>query len=166
VTHGTWCFSAIGGRREAHAALEGADQRVDLVARDQPLRLRDAGVGLTARVAEEQLDLGPAERLDAARGVDVLDGHGHGVLLGLAKLGSGPGERAHDADADLVGGLGGRPRHHPGHERQDHREHWKGHLPAHRLSSSRRRRYASDEAAVEVCRRRCRGLLRSAQLDI
>ena len=56
---------------ERHEARERADQR-DRALVDQPLRFRLAQVDLVLRVAGEQGELGAAERLDAAPGIDLV----------------------------------------------------------------------------------------------
>ncbi len=78
-----------------------ADHRQHLVLRDEA---RDGGADLgrlALVVVADELDL---LALDAAGGVDFLDGHGEPVVRGLAEGGFGAGHRAIFTDDDFVAG--------------------------------------------------------------
>ena len=75
------------------------------------LDLGRAGLRLRLSVAQQRLELRAAERLDAARGIDVLDGHQRTQAALLPRVGQRAGDRMQHADLD---GLGLRA----GHERK------------------------------------------------
>ena len=105
-----------GGCREGRAALEGAQQHGDLFAGHQALHLGDRHLGVAPRVGLHQLQLGPAQRLDAAGFVDVLHRQVRGARHVLAD-GGGRAARKRNQIADLhrVGGV--RRAHAESHDR-------------------------------------------------
>jgi hypothetical protein len=90
------------GRRHADeagiAADDGRDARLVVF-----LDLGDRDVDLGLCVGEQRLDLGAAERLDAALGVDVLDRHQRAGAALRAGIGDAAGHRMDDADFDRLG---------------------------------------------------------------
>jgi hypothetical protein len=101
--------------REGHQAREGADQRGHVLV-DEARRLRVAHLDLVLGIPREQHDLRPAERLDAARAVDLV----HRQLQTVERQLRLEGERAGDgqdvADLDLARlGAANRGRAERGH---------------------------------------------------
>ena len=92
---------ARGGLRggEADRAGEAADDGDDALAL-HALDLLDAGLRVGAGVAEDHLELGAAQRLDAAGGVDVGDREFGAGPAELAVHGERAGDGLQDADLD------------------------------------------------------------------
>ncbi|MCZ7676233.1 MAG: hypothetical protein M5U35_10625 [Roseovarius sp.] len=84
--------------RAGKAADDGRDAH-----RLHPLDLLHPGLGVRARVAEHHFEFGAAQRLDAARGVDVRDRHLGAAAPQFTVLGQCAGYRLQDAQLDGVG---------------------------------------------------------------
>jgi len=76
---------------------------MDLLGVDQPFGLGHALLGFGLGVGVDQLQLHPAQRLDAGRGVDLFDRHLAGRLALLAEGRGGAGHRFDVADFHGVG---------------------------------------------------------------
>ena len=85
-----------GGQPAAHAAHQVG------VLRQHPLRRALRRLRGGAGVEDQQLELGAAERLDAARLVHVIDRHLGAVALQDALFGPGAGQRHQQGDLDLL----------------------------------------------------------------
>ncbi len=91
------------GGRVGDGAVPAAGQDMDLLGVDQPFGLGHALLRFRLGVGVDQFQLHPAQRLDAAGGVDLLDRHLAGRLALLAKGRGGAGHRFDVADFDGVG---------------------------------------------------------------
>src|SRR6202030_2418501 len=95
-------FSALGhfARDQSERAGKAAVNRRKLIAVDQTVGLgaRDGGVALHIR--DDQVELGAAERFDAAGIVDHLHRELGGIDAALADLGHASGDRVKAADVD------------------------------------------------------------------
>src|SRR5438876_161863 len=111
------------GDAEGEGAEPRADPRADLLARQHALGRAHRLLHAVARIPFAQDDLGAAERLDPALGVDLRDGHLRAHLLELALARPPAGERRHQRDLEVVGrGRDGRGEQHRGrdeHGQQD-----------------------------------------------
>ncbi len=79
-------FGGLGGG-QGHGALVATDHGYHLFLLDQAFHLADADVWLALAVAQDQLQFGPTQRLDAPGGIDLLEGHLDPVADILAHLG-------------------------------------------------------------------------------
>ena len=94
--------SALLGDRDHRIRVPRAERAHEELraAVDEPLGFLPCHLGLRLRVAEQELELGPAQRLDAARLVDGLRGQLGAEPAGLPGLGERAGHRVEHAELD------------------------------------------------------------------
>jgi hypothetical protein len=86
-----------------HRRVPAAGQQVDLLAVDHPLGFGHAGGRVALAVREQQFQFRPAEGLDAAGGIDLLDRHLPRLLPLDADRRRRPGERDDVANLHRLG---------------------------------------------------------------
>ncbi len=89
---------------QRQSAGEAAVDRGQFVSGNQPVRLCTRHRGVALHIREDQIELGAAERFDAAGFVDHLDGEFRGGDAADADLRHASGSRVERADIDGIGG--------------------------------------------------------------